>query len=313
MWCSRGLEQWHRWRPGLLLPVPSLLGPMGAQTSKAEISLLPLSMESQLCPLHPSSWPLCFGAVVQELIQHLMDASLARFWMPRFRSTGSSFLLSNACRGYKTYLPSGKDKLYIVFTSMIGHCKQSGDVLDLCRSLMFSFSPSLQEIQPNFLGCCSWLWASLAEQGLVCLLLITALCSYFSWCSEVATFQHWGLLKDVCRFCLLCLLRVYPAYDNRLLQQTHISGSVSGEQVPALLKINLLFWSGGVIGTERLPARIYICKARELSEQLWPSWDGLGSDCWGPDLSLPLWIPCSSLHFSLMLGARYLEVSHSPC
>lgn len=26
-------------------------------------------MEGQLCPLHHSPWPLCFGALVQELIQ----------------------------------------------------------------------------------------------------------------------------------------------------------------------------------------------------------------------------------------------------
>lgn len=142
-------------------------------------------------------------------------------WMPRFRSTDtcSSFLPSNTCRGYEGYLPSGKDKWYIVFSSMIGHCKLSGDMLDLCRSLMFSFAPNLQEIQPSFLGCCSWLQASLAEQGLCmyCANHCFTLRFFLMQALEVklAPFQHWGLLKDVCISRLLCSLRVYPAYNGR--------------------------------------------------------------------------------------------------
>lgn len=122
--------------------------------------------------------------------------------------------------------------------------------------------------------------------------------------SEVATFQHWGLLKDVCMFHLLCSLRVYPAYNGRLLQQTHISRSVSGEQVPAFLKINLLFWSGGVIGAERLPARIYSSQSKGAKWAAWPSLDGLGTDGWGPDLSLPLWIWITPFQIAFLLDAR---------
>lgn len=114
--------------------------------------------------------------------------------------------------------------------------------------------------------------------------------------SEVATFQHWGLLKDVCRFRLSCSLHVYPAHDGRLLQQTHISRSVRGEQVPAFLKINLLFWSGGVIGTERLPARIYNVQSEgakwaALAQFGWTRNRLLGAWPFSPSLNLDSPVP----------------------
>lgn len=79
----------------------------------------------------------------------------------------------------------------------------------------------------------------------------------------------------------------------------HASPGLTGEQVPAFLKISLLFWSGGVIATGRLLPGYTVCKARELSEQSWPSLNGLRTDCWGPGLSLPLriWIPLFQLAF----------------
>lgn len=113
---------------------------------------------------------------------------------------------------------------YIVFSNMIEHFSLPGDVLDLCKSLMFSFSPNLWGIQPRFLGCYSWRWASLAEQGLYvscanhCSISVFFSDAHFG--SEVATFQHWGMLKDACTFHLWCLLHVYLVYNGRLLQQT---------------------------------------------------------------------------------------------
>lgn len=54
----------------LLLLVPPLLGLMGGPDQQSwETSLLSLTVEGQLCPLHHSSWPLFFEALVQELIQ----------------------------------------------------------------------------------------------------------------------------------------------------------------------------------------------------------------------------------------------------
>lgn len=125
------------------------------------------------------------------------------------------------CRGY---LPFGKDRQYIVFSNMIEHFSLPRDVLDLYKSLIFSFLPNLWEIQPSFLGCYSWLWASLAEQGLYiscanhCSVSIFFSDAHFG--SEVATFQHWGMLKDACTFHLWCLLHVYLVHNGRLLQQT---------------------------------------------------------------------------------------------
>lgn len=101
-------------------------------------------------------------------------------------------------------------------------------------------------------------------------------------------------------------------------RHTRVFRFVSEEQAPAFLKINLLFWSGGVIGTERLPARIYSLESngakRAASSQLGRTRNRLlGVWAVSPSLNLDSPIPaCISLH-SLMLGALYLEISHSPC
>lgn len=162
---------------------------------------------------------------------------------------------------HRGYLPLGKDKQCIMFSNMIGYFNLPGDLLDPCRSLVFSFLPNLWAIQPSFFGCHSWLWASLAEQGLYMSCANHCSISFFfpdaRFGSEVATFQHWGPLKDACMFHLLCLLRVYLAYNGRLLQQTVHTALGLQVRNKAFLKINLLLWSGGAIGTERLPARIY--------------------------------------------------------
>lgn len=113
--------------------------------------------------------------------------------------------------------------------------------------------------------------------------------------SEVATFQHWGLLKDVCAFHLLCSLRVYPACDGRLLQQTRISRSDGGTSSSFLENQSavLIWWCDS---NWEAPARIHSLQSKgaewaELAQFKWTQNRLLGAWPFSPSSNLDSSLP----------------------
>lgn len=263
-------------------------------------------MEGQLCPLHHSPWPLCFGGLVQELIQltgEQLSRALNECLVSKIYGCQGSGLLTRAVHFF-LQMPAG-DMRDICLQGRINDILYFPTWQDIVNSLEMrwiyagpwcSHSRLISErSNPVFLAVAVGSGPPWQSKDCVCIVPITALCSDFSWCRLC----KWSSPISTLRFaerCLYVSLVVLVACLSSLQWQTHISRSMSGEQVPAFLKINLLFWSSGVIGTERLPARIHSLQSKgakwaALARFGWTRNRLLGAWPFSPSLNLDSPIP----------------------